>query len=230
MCKSHPPTMMGGMNRINPPGRPVLRTAVCALALLLGVVTTLPAFNPTLADEARSLLRDGDAYAAALLQDGTLHPVRNGRVTLDPAPFVVVVVMPQPDGLLVNASPDPDFYDGIRSNRSLPEILDEPAMFMGMAEYFFNEERTLYVSRVSPHYFFFHSFDQHRYDLVQLTRDVVIGYRSVEFLSDSDAGADPVAVGEWEGPLYLSFYYTLFRDDGSREEIQRSSTEIRFGG
>ena len=103
-------------------------------------------------------------------------------------------------------------------------------MFMGMAEYYFNEERTLYVSTVFPHYLFFHSFDEHRYDLVQLTREAVIGYRSVEFLFDIDTGADAVAVSEWRGPLYLSFYYSHFRDDGSREEIQRSSTEIRFGG
>lgn len=187
----------------------------------------LGAWDRELADEAAEILDGADSFAAAIVQHDRIHPVDGRAIRLEPEPFAIVIVMHEPDGVLVNASPEPDFYDGIRAGRSLDEILDEPDMFMGMAEYFFNPDRELFVSEVFPHYVFFNAFDQHRYDFVHLTPNRVIGYRSVAYLYDLDGETGRHPIAEWGSPLYLSFYYTIF-DEGERVEIQNATTKIEF--
>lgn len=207
--------------------RSAARTVIVAAALVLASLTPAHGWDIETARRAEELLGEEELFAAALYQDGTVQPVNNQPVTLRRAPFAVLVVTPEPGGILLNASPIPNFYDGIRSDRSIPEILDEPDLFMGMAEWFFNPDRELYVSTLSPHYLFFTSFEQHRYDFVHLTPDAVIGYRSVAFLRDIDGEAGVLAIDEWAGPLYLSFYATVF-EDGARIELQSRTVRIDF--
>ena len=206
----------------------IARTIIVAVFMLWSSLH-VRAWDLDLAMEAGSLLGEQEFFAAAIVQDGELHPVRNAPIRLRREPFAIVVVTHEPDGVLVNASPEPDFYAGIRNDESLDEILDEPEMFMGMAEYFFNPDRELFVSTVFPHYLFFNSHSEHRYDFVHLTPREVIGYRTVEYLLDIDTGSGRYSVAEWEGPLYLSFYYTAF-ENGERIEIQRKSAKVVFRG
>ncbi|MFW5683809.1 MAG: hypothetical protein ACOC1I_03070 [Spirochaetota bacterium] len=206
-----------------------VKRAILGVAMGMMAAALVPAWDLELADGAAALLNDRDYFAAAIVSNRTLYPVRNREITIPAEPFAIVVVMHEPDGLLVNASATPEFYEGIRSRRTLPEILDEPAMFMGMAEYLFNEEQTLYVSSTFPHYVFFNAFDEHRYDFVHLTPDRVIGYRTVRYLLPIDNDSVTASVAEWDRPLYLSFYYTLF-ENGERVELQRATIKLTFNG
>jgi len=200
------------------------------LAIALGSANAaLSAWDLDLAERARLLLGEDDHFAAAIVQDGRLVPVRNGEIRLRAAGFAIVIVTPEPAGLLVNASASPGLSSDIRAGRPLVEILDEPDMFMGMAEYYFNEERSLYVSDVYPHYLFFSSADEHRYDFVHIAPGAVIGYRTVEQLVDIDSDATRYPVAGWPGPLYLSFVSSYF-DQGRRVELQRAAALLRFDG
>lgn len=195
------------------------------VCVLVAIGAPVHGWDLEMVDRATELLEDEEFFAAAIYQNGELQPVRNGPIRLRRAPFAVVVVMNEPGGILLNASPIPNFYDGIRDGRSIPEILEEPELFMGMAEWFFNPDRELYVSAVAPHYLFFTSFEQHRYDFVHLTPDAVVGHRTVSFLRDIDGEEGVVGVEEWRGPLYLSFYATNF-DGATRVELQAATVRI----
>jgi hypothetical protein len=208
--------------------RRVLLTKPVLLMVFFTISGAVSAWNLDTADQVSRLLGESDYFAAAIVQGDRVVPVAGGRIEIDRRPFAVVIVTHEPAGLLVNASREPALHDGIRAGRSLPEILPEPEMFMGMAEYLFNPDRELFVTSASPHYFFFASYDQHRYDFVHLAPGAVIGYRTVEYLRDLDEGGR-YSVETWSGPLYLSFLFTRF-DDGVRVELQRTTTLINFRG
>ncbi|TFH05054.1 MAG: hypothetical protein E4H09_02655, partial [Spirochaetales bacterium] len=132
------------------------KMAIAALALMaLGGMVSAQNWNLELAEEAFSLFGDDDYFAAAIEQDGVLHPVANGEILLRPAPFGIVLVFNGPDGILMNANRLPLFFNGIRKGKDLAGILEEPGMFMGMAEGVFNYDRTLMVSDTLPHYLYF---------------------------------------------------------------------------
>ena len=174
------------------------------IAALLATGSSLPAgenWTASIAEATEPLLGPDDYFSAAVVQNGRLFPVRNAGIRLRPEPFAVLIVTRGPAGVLVNASPEPDFYDGVRANLPLTAILDEPAMLMGMAEYYLNEERSLFVSEIFPHYVVFTSQPEHRYDFVHLTRHAVIGYRTVEYLLDMETTGALYPVSEWRAPL-----------------------------
>ncbi len=213
---------------------PTFPAAMLLLFLLVLVSPSVPAdeWDRERAAETASLLHSDQWFAAALFQDGALHPVLNRRIALRPAPFAIVVAMHEPDGLLVNANVAPDIYRGVVKKRSLDEILDEPDMFMGMAETLFNEERTLYVSASSPHYLYYFTPEDHRYDRIDIIDGVVIGHRFVEFLWDLEGEgfggpSGTVPVEEMVEPLYLSFFYATWEAEG-RVEHQSAAVEVVF--
>ena len=202
------------------------------LALFVTPSVVAQEYDATVAAEAAAHLQSDQWFVAAIFQDGVLHPVRNQRVVLRPAPFAIVVAMHEPDGLLVNASVKPDICRGVVKKRSLDEILEEPDMFMGMAEALFNEEHALYVSAISPHYFYYFAPEDHRYDRVDLVDGAVVGHRLVEHLWDleGEGFAGPsgmIAMEEMTVPLYLSFFYTTWETEG-RVEHQRAAVELVF--
>jgi len=209
------------------------------LLTISAVTTTAEEWNLSLAGEARELLEKNDHFAAALLQDGVLRPVANDSIVLRLASFSIVLITHEPNGVLMNASVRPTFYDGVRDGLALDRILEDPGMFMGMAEPLFNRERSLYVSEVYPHYLFYTDHLAHRFDFVHIaagtaddgTGSAVIGVREVEFLWDIDGSAWPereiVPVDALATPLYLSFFATIF-EKNERVELQRLSAELLF--
>lgn len=218
--------------------RRVIANLLAASFLLAAIGTPLFAqntphtWNESLARQASTLLRDDEWFAAAIVQDGLLYPVEGQRVTLRPAPFAVVIVTHEPDGILMNASVRPDIYRGVVKKRTLDEILAEPGMFMGMAEGLFNDEETLFVSEVMPHYFFYSSESEHRYDEVEFIDGAVVGHRLVSFLRDleGDGFGGPqqvIPMSAMRVDLYLSFFHTSW--EGVRQlENQSEAVQLEF--
>ena len=200
------------------------------LLILVSVSGIAQTWNLDMAEALFSRFSENDYLAAGIVQNGQFFPVRNREIELDHAPFAIVVLFYGADGILVNATTDSLFYNGIRKGKDVDEILAEPEMFMGMAEGLFNDTRSLLLTRTAAHYWYFSDIFDHRFDFIQSYPGHVIGYRWIDFLQDIDgdswAGEQSVITpGELNQPLYLSFFYQYWQD-GSRVYLQSETAKL----
>jgi hypothetical protein len=212
--------------------RPIRRLAAQRLLIPLLLLSVLPQavaldWDMELAEEAAAMLVGERYFAAGILQDGRLSPIEDDRIDLSRRPFSIVLVTHEPTGVLLNLSHESHLYYGIRAGMGLDQILEEPEMFMGMAEGLFNEEQTLYLTGTMAHYLFFSDHETHRFSFVQMLPGAIIGVREVRYLWDMEDTGETWPVESFGGPLYISLIHSVY-ESGQRTELQRATAELVF--
>jgi hypothetical protein len=110
----------------------------------------------------------------------------------------------------------------------LGEILEEPGMFMGMADSMFNPENSLIIADEAANYWFYSNQEAHRFNKVEEVNGSFICYREIEIFYFQFVDF-PVTVEEYiENFLYFAFLYSEFDDDYNTIELQSGCLKIIF--
>jgi len=163
-----------------------------------------------------------------IIQENQAVPVIDHEVTLRRKPFTLVIILKEKIGVLTNFSVNPLLYDGFSHGKSLEKILEEPDLFMGMAEYDFNPEKRIFIDNIAAHYLYYDSEKAHRFSRAEIKDNIIYGYRDIDFFQHRSY--DPIRKIEnlQYDILYVVFMYMEYDDDWNRIEKQSDFLKINF--
>lgn len=128
----------------------------------------------------------------------------NGEITLSRAPFVLVLTLPEPGGVLVNISENPRAYQAAREGKPLAEL---PGFGRSnLVEGFTNTKRELILSDQDYQYWFYFTESINRFDrVVQADDGGIVCHRAVNqlYLAGKDR---TIPLAQYEGKaIHLVF-------------------------
>ncbi|MBX2980015.1 MAG: hypothetical protein KF905_12025 [Flavobacteriales bacterium] len=152
--------------------------------------------------------QEATPFRVSVEQDGITLEQVDGRVSLKPAPFDLVLHLPQSMGVLVHASLDGTTHR-LATEGAAMEALPGFAE-TGMAEGLLNTELELLLSPDAPNYLFYDNDQEHRFNAVSGSPEE--GYRcvrTVASLYEVEAGSR-VALSTLKAPLYLVLIHRVW--------------------
>lgn len=180
-------------------------------------------------DYSSYTIEEGKYFSVFIEQGGETAAVRNGRVEIGKTVFALVLVMKEPLGVLANFSLDDQMYRGFRRGKLLSEIMDEPDMFMGLAEENFNRRQRIFIDDSAPHYLFFQDQNNHRFDEIYKAGDYFICKRTIGYYALLSAVESVIPIELLAGDtLYISFLYSDYDENWERVELQKEALRIDF--
>ena len=172
-----------------------------------------------------------DYFSVSIQQDGKIIPIKDHTVRLKKKPFTILLYFPKIDdiNIYVNASRSSESYNAARQGKPMEEIPGFHEKF-GMAEYRFNRERTLMLSKSAPHYWYYSKDDDHRFDEVYPKDGKWLCRRIAANIMNRDTKRDYKNIENFDGNrLYMVFLKGKYTKDYSNIiENQREYLEIDF--
>ena len=171
--------------------------------------------------------RKAETFAIAFEQGGQRIFAKDHQVTLKKKTFSIAVFFKQPDDILLNVSVTPESFNKAQSGAELQAI---PGFRqLGMAEEPFNPKTLLMLSTSAPHYWYYQSEADHRFNNVRQENGVLICRRIVAQLVSEDR-QQVVTVKDFRGnALYFVFMKTGWTEDFTRQfEYQRDYVKVTF--
>lgn len=155
-------------------------------------------------------------------------PVADHQVRLAKQPFTIVLYLRQPDGILVNASFDPQSFTQARNGTPFADIAGFADL--GMAEEPFNPKTLLMTSNRAPHYWYYEHDANHRFNQVTARQNILICERIVGQIMYRDTSKKMTSIRQiQEDALYLVFMKTEWTSDFRQQhERQREFIQILF--
>lgn len=200
----------------------IFRIVVISFILTL----TLPFF--IIAQEG-SFPSDEQWFNFSIEQNGKSVPVKNNRISLEKAPFTLVIIMKEPLGVLVNFSEDPTLFKGFLKNKPLDIILPEPDLFMGMGEASGNEMEVMLIDEVSPHYLYYTDGASHRFSSTEIVQGHIICRRVISNFTTHENDFDPYQIEILAADtIYISFLYGDWDENYNRLELQKEALKVSF--
>jgi hypothetical protein len=188
--------------------------AFLQLLLLFTTLTTKP-FN---VDETHDKF-----FRVYFEQDHKIIEAVGDDVFLKKEPFDVVLEFPEPMGVLVHASLNPETYDDAVKGKSLKKL---PGFEnTGMAESMFNTDNEIMLSNTAPNYWFYDNDDAHRFDAVESSNGKITCKRRVVQFTDVDSNR-VIKLSDVEQPLNLVFISTE-QTEGSDENVELNRVAVR---
>ena len=169
-------------------------------------------------------------FAIGFQQDGKMVPIENHQVILKKKAFAVVLYFKRPDSVLVNAAFTPDSFEQIRAGIPFNDIVGFSDL--GMAEEAFNPKTLLMISAQAPHYWYYESMANHRFNDVTIEDGTFVCHRIVAQVMYRDTTRALVPIKDLrENTLYLVFMKTEWTSDFRQQfEKQREYVKVIFQG
>jgi hypothetical protein len=145
-----------------------------------------------------------DPFNIIVVQGGVTVPVVNSEITLSKSPFDIVINMPKPDGVLVNASTNKKSATLALKNKiqvKLPGFKET-----GMAEALLNPDKEIILTETAPSFWFYDNENEHRFNNVIKSDSGLKCIRSVENLYDRKT-KNTIKICDVKKKLYLVFIY-----------------------
>lgn len=161
-----------------------------------------------LAGTGNACAQEATPFRVSVEQEGIALEAVDGRVSLKPAPFDLVLHLPRSMGIKVHASLDGTTHALAMAGvalEALPGFAET-----GMAEGLFNTELELLLSPDAPNYLFYDSEEEHRFNAVSGSPEE--GYRCVRTVASLYAveAGSPIALSTLQAPLYLVFIHRVW--------------------
>ena len=190
------------------------------LPILIGILTGLQLLQA----------QTGSPVKVYVEQNGRRYLLNNSTVTLERAPFTLIVEFDQPDrynGIYINTSYKRDYFN-LFPSQPIPDFRYLPQKVL--SEYKFNPNKELKIHR---EYFQYLGFNPKRnwfkFDRIEKKDGKVIGYRSVRNL-DLVQQDKRIPVSRNHKDIYL-FFTVLKKDPASlygHREITRFKAKLKF--
>ena len=107
--------------------------------------------------------------------------------------------------------------------------MQEPDLFMGMAEHLFNPNRRVRIDPVAPHYLFYDSKESHRFSSVIERQAGLICRREISYFSFEAAGNARMPIERLPtDSLFVSLLFSEYDANYNRVELQKEYLELLF--
>ena len=180
-------------------------------------------------DYAAYTIEEGKHFAVYVEQGGETLTIRNNRVGMEKSDFTLVLVMKDKLGVLANFSLEDRLFRGFKRGKSLEDILDEPDLFMGLAEENFNQRQRVFIDEYTPHYLFFDDPDNHRFNEILMSGDYYICKRVISYYAFLNAVESAIPIELLSGDtLFISLLYSDYNENWERVELQKEALKIDF--
>jgi len=166
------------------------------------------------------------SFILGVEQDGRMLPIRDHQVVLKRKPFVIVVVFPVPDAVLVSASLRPDSFEAARRGEPFSAI---PGFAGTRArQELFNRDKTLVVGDDVHQNWQYSSEKVHNFDSVTTRDRALFCRRTVAKYQLSGRQAEDIATID-SPAVYLVFIARQWSPSpANRPEKQREVLKIAF--
>jgi len=163
-----------------------------------------------------------------LEQDGRIINFIDDTAAIKRAPFRIVFNFKRPDGLLVNASYEPDSLSSARAGAELRMIPGFTST--GIAEEPFNRDYSMFVSSDSPNYWYYYDDSDTRFDFVLKEDGLLKCRRSVSSIIDLDKNGEKKDISKIS---HESIYLVIIRIEWNEDYTKmidktRRCLEIKF--
>ncbi len=158
-------------------------------------------------------------------QNGQRYDLNKGTVTLQAAPFDLVIELSEPGGILLNASLEPFTYKPARKGKSKEKLLgfvDAP-----LQEGYFNRSKDILLADDAPNYWFYASDSSHTFSQVSKGDGVFICKRRIEKITFPKTKQQEVIEGNMPA-LYLVFLSMRQSGNGKEMELRRITALVNF--
>lgn len=194
--------------------------------LILISIMTLNVYK----DNHHALASGEKHFAIEIMQDGKEIPIRGHYVKLKKKPFTLIVYLTdkKDSNILVNASFDPGSFENARTGKNINEIAGFEET--GMAEESMNKDRTLMISKSAPHYWYYESYKDHRFNGITRMNGELKCRRTVEKIMIRDTTREYVDIEKInQNEIYFVFMKAKWNKDFTkRTELQRDYLKIMF--
>ena len=168
-------------------------------------------------------------FSFAVEQNGKPVEIKNNRLSIEKAPFTLVLITRGPLGVLVNFSEKDTLYKGFLKNKPLSEFLPQPDLFMGLGEEDFNPDESIFIDEFSAHYLYFENRTRHRFSTAELSDGYVTGRRIISNYKTYTDAESIIPISELEtDTLYLGFMYGEWDENFNRIELQKEAVKVNF--
>ncbi len=191
------------------------------------VLVALCACSPVLAQQ-QIVSRTGPYFGIGIEQNGRALPLEDHEVTLQRAPFTIVLTFPGQEGILINASVMPETFNAAQSGKTLAEM--KGFSDLGMAEEAFNPRALLMLSVQAPHFWYYAHEGEHRFNDVMRQEHAVICRRIVANVMYRDVSKQITSIRDFpDAHLYLVLMKTEWNSNYTEQfEKQRDYIKISF--
>ncbi len=125
------------------------------IKFIFSIILVMAAFKSFPQSEDKEQQKTDSYFSIQIIQENQIIPVINNEVKINRVPFTLVLILKEKIGVLTNFSVKPLLYDGFSHGKPLSKILEEPDMFMGMAEYNLNPDKCICIDNILPHYLYY---------------------------------------------------------------------------
>lgn len=143
-------------------------------------------------------------FNISIVQGGVKVPIINNEVLLSKSPFDIVIDMPKPDGVLLNASTNKKTATLALKNitqAKLPGFQET-----GMAEALLNSDKEIILAETAPSFWYYDNNHEHRFNNVIKSDSGLKCIRTVENLYDRKT-KNTIKISDVKKKLYLVFIY-----------------------
>ncbi len=165
-------------------------------------------------------------FGVGIEQQGADIPIVDHVVGLDRGPFTLVLTYPEYMGVLANFSLSPALVCGMATGKTFDEILEEPGMFMGVAEESRNPKRAIFIDDAAPHYLYAEE-DDDRFGDVRVTPDSVVGRREIAAVRAIGANLVPIEQTDFDR-LYIVLVHADWGPNWERITLQQEYLTVIF--
>ncbi|MFN8287913.1 MAG: hypothetical protein U0V74_14245 [Chitinophagales bacterium] len=177
---------------------------------------------------AFTLQAQNGRFGIYLEQNGKRYDIVKNEVTLQSAPFDLVLFFPSPMGVFINASLEPFTYGPVtkkKSNKKKEDLIGFATT--GLTEAAFNRDSTITISDNAPNYWYYDSLTSHSFNKVIQTDSGFVCKRHLKTLSFISDKKQEIIEGNMPA-LYLVLISTMFTKDRREIELMRAAVKINF--
>jgi hypothetical protein len=169
---------------------------------ILKIVFTI--FTITIWAKTANKLSTPAPFNISIVQGGVKVPIINNEVILSKSSFDIVIDMPKPDGVLLNASTNKKTATLALKNKvqaKLPGFKET-----GMAEALLNSDKEIILAETAPSFWYYDNGNEHRFNSVIKSDSGLKCIRTVENLYDRKT-KNTIKISDVQKKLYLVFIY-----------------------
>jgi|GEM_PF-1140531 len=173
-------------------------------------------------------VNDFSYFRISFEQENKIIRSIDNEVKLQRKSFSILFEFTGPEGVLINASFNPDNYNSAKEKNKLNSLIKTSGK--GFQEELYNKEKSLNISEKKLNFWNFTSSTNHRFNEIIKKKSTILCRRQVNFLIDHDKDKLKVPVESFEGDfLYLIILKTEWNEDFTvRNEKKRDYYKIIF--
>lgn len=168
--------------------------------------------------------QSNNGYKVYIKQNGNTYNVEeHSNIKLSRSSFDIIIEMPSPTGMLVNASFNKSTYNTLGKTDDILSITCF-APGSGMADYKFNPENAIMAKESGSNYLFYNNDTEHRFNSVEKTDGSYICTRTVERIFNIDDDSE-ISINNIDQTLYLCF---VCHKTGQKEILYQNKLAIKW--